>query len=250
MTYRSARSQRRALRRGISEFPAVLRSARPGIGFTATITASLVAEPSAPYDPDALSDRVRLLLRSAAQDAVRHMDPVDLPTAQDACTRSLRGTRSLGTESGLEVRAEARLALSPADEEAIRTLLAASRAQGIQETLARQRNTALAAEFAHPAGVFAWWLQHPEANLAGQPTDRDLRQAAETMRNYPSGQQEPLEAQLLEVLRDFLGSFTRDEQKRMLLSLLADGMRAARQPGHAKTVEALATALTTGSETS
>jgi hypothetical protein len=240
MSYRSARSRRRVLKRGIREFPALLRSVRPGIRFTAVISASLATEPAELYEPDALSDRLRTTLRGAAADAVRRMDPLDLPTAQDACTRNLRETRRIDGCSGLEVRATARLTLGPEDEEAVRALLAASRSQGIQEALARQRNGALAEELAHPAGAFAWWLQQPNANLAEQPTKEKLREAAEMLRTYPSEREEPIEAQLLTVLRDFLGTFSRTEQKRMLLNLLADGMRAARQPVHARNVEALA----------
>ncbi|MFC8345147.1 hypothetical protein [Streptomyces sp. NPDC057280] len=250
MTYRSARSRRRALRRGITEFPAVLSSLRPGIRFTTTITAYPEAGPSGAYDPDALADQVRLALRAAAADAVRHMDPRDLPAAQDACARSLRRSRRIDTESGLEVRAECRLTLASDDDEAVRALLEASRKQGIQEALTRQRNRALVRELAHPAGVFAWWLQQaaqPAAGLPDPPSDEVLRQTADRLRNYPLDDEEPFEAQLLEVLRDFLTTFSRNEQKRMLLSLLADGMRAARQPEHAVAIEVIAAQNGTGS---
>lgn len=250
MRYRSARSRRRALRRGITEFPAVLRSRRPGIRFTAIITAFPETGPAGAYDPDALADRVRFALRASAADSVRHMDPMDLPGAQDACSRSLRRLRTIDAESSLEVRAECRLTLASEDGEAVRALLEASRTQGIQEALTRQRNRALVSELTHPAGVFAWWLQQSAqsaAGLADPPSDEVLRQIADRLRNYPHDDEEPLEAQLLEILRDFLATFSRGEQKRMLLSLLADGMRAARQPEHAVAVEAIAAQNGTGS---
>lgn len=250
MTYGSARSRRRALRRGITDFPAVFRSLRPGIRFTANLTGFLETVPAGPYDPEALADRVRFAVRAAAADSLRRMDPLDLPTAQDACSRSLRASRRIDKDSGLEVRAECRLTLASEDEEAGRALLEASRAQGIQEVLAHQRNRALVRELGHPAGVFVWWLQQsaqPSADLIDPPSDDILRQVSDRLRKYPLEDEEPFENQLLEVLRDFLSAFSRSEQKRMLLSLLADGMRAVRQPEHAEAIEAIVAANGTGS---
>ncbi|UCA48466.1 hypothetical protein LEL86_03835 [Streptomyces sp. WA6-1-16] len=48
-----------------------------------------------------------------------------------------------------------------------------------------------------------------------------------------------MELQLLGILRDFLAEFPKEEQKRLLVMLLANGMRAARKPGLADRVEAL-----------
>lgn len=178
------------------------------------------------------------------------MDPLDLPAAQDACSRSLRRSRRIDTDFGLEVRAECRLTLASEDEEAVRALLEASRAQGIQEALTHQRSRALVRELAHPAGVFVWWLQRSAQSAAGltdPPSEEILRQVADRLRNYPLEDEEPFEAQLVEILRDFLATFSRSEQKRMLLSLLADGMRAARQPEHAVAIEAIAAQNGTGS---
>ncbi|GAA0401204.1 hypothetical protein [Streptomyces luteireticuli] len=169
------------------------------------------------------------------------MDPVDLPSAQDACARQLRKVRQIGGDPAFEVKAEVRLMLGVEDDAAVRTLLAASRAQGIEEALSRQRARALAIELSHPAGTLAWWLQQPKSNIGdGTPDDNVLQAVAEKLRSYPSEREEPLEVQLLEVLRGFLGSFPRDEQKQMLLSLLADGMRTARRPDHAEAVQAIA----------
>ncbi|WP_211121276.1 hypothetical protein [Streptomyces yatensis] len=45
MTHTTRRARHRALRRGVTDFPALLRSSRPGIHFTALITATVLTEP-------------------------------------------------------------------------------------------------------------------------------------------------------------------------------------------------------------
>ncbi|MEU5186718.1 hypothetical protein AB0G83_06090 [Streptomyces klenkii] len=244
MMRRSARTRRRILKRGVTEFPALLHSRRPGIRFTAIISASLVSQPTGAYEPEVLADSIRDILRAAAAGAVRRLDPVDLPAAQDACARSLRRERNIDDVSGLAFTAEVRLTLAPEDEEAVRDLLAASRAQSIAEALGRQRSRALAADLAHPAGVYTWWLQNPEFDLKKVPQDTELKSVADKLQGYPMDREEPLEVQILEILREFLNSFSRDEQKLLLMKLLADGMRASSRPHQAAAIEALSEELT------
>ena len=237
MTYRTLRARRRALRRAVTDFPAILRSRRPGIHFTAVITATVHAEPDGLYDPDQTADHVREALRTAAADAVRDKDPIDLPAAQDACARHLRTHRT--TASGTTASATARLTLAPQDRAAVDDLLNAARAQGVTDALESQRVQALASELAHPAALLAWLLHRPEVDPAKLPDEQALTGIARQLARYPHARNEPFEIQVLAILRDFFNQFPREEQKRMLMQLLADAMRAARQPAHAHALEEL-----------
>lgn len=237
MTYRTQRARRRALRRAVTDFPAILRSRRPGIHFSAVITATVHSEPGGPYDPEQTADRIREALRTAAAEAVRDKDPVDLPTAQDACARHLRTHYT--TVCGATASATARLTLGAQDRAAMDDLLNAARAQGITDALESQRVQALASELAHPAALLAWLLHRPETDPTKLPGEEALADVARRLASYPHTRDEPFEVQVLAILRDFFNQFPREEQKRMLMQLLADAMRAARQPAHAHAIEEL-----------
>ncbi|MEW9520269.1 hypothetical protein [Streptomyces tubercidicus] len=240
----SRRARRKQLHRQISAFPAVLRSSRPGIHYTATIQATLTPEPSGPYDPDEIADRVRATLRTVAAAAVRNQDPIDLPAAQDACAQQLRKPQalSLADRTTTQVTASVHVVLADQDRAAVEELLTAVRAQALADTIASQRAEAIAKEFAHPAALLVRWLQHPDAQVTEPPGEADLEALARRLRGYPKDRDEPVELQLLNALRDFLAEFPKEEQKRLLIMLLANGMRAARKPSHADRVEAMATA--------
>ncbi|MFF9498495.1 hypothetical protein [Streptomyces sp. NPDC014656] len=242
-------ARRKRLHREIDAFSAVLRSSRPGIYYTATIQATLAPEPSGSYDPDEIADRVRTALRTTAAAAVRDQDPIDLPAAQDACARQLRQPQELGLPDGATVTASVQLELADEDRAAVKELLTAIRAQAATDTLTRQRAEALAQELAHPAALLARWLQQPDAQITQPPADAELEALARRLRGYPKDHDEPMERQLLTILRDFLAEFPKEEQKRLLVILLANGMRAARKPGHADQVEALLTPPPATSET-
>ncbi|MEV7755789.1 TraB/GumN family protein [Streptomyces griseofuscus] len=243
------RARRKRLHREIDAFSAVLRSSRPGIYYTATIQGALAPEPSGSYDPDEIADRVRTALRTTAAAAVRDQDPIDLPAAQDACARQLRQPQELGLPDGATVTASVQLELADEDRAAVKELLTAIRAQAATDTLTRQRAEALAQELAHPAALLARWLQQPDAQITQPPADAELEALARRLRGYPKDHDEPMERQLLTILRDFLAEFPKEEQKRLLVILLANGMRAARKPGHADQVEALLTPPPATSET-
>ncbi|MBP0455982.1 hypothetical protein [Streptomyces montanisoli] len=236
----SKRARRKQLRRRIGAFSAVLRSSRPGILYTATIRATLTPDPSGPYDPDEIADRVRAALRITAAAAVRDQDPIDLPAAQDACAQQLRTPQSLGLPGRATVTASVHLELADEDRAAVKELLIAIRAQGTTETLSRQGTEALAKELAHPAALLVRWLQQADAQITQPPGEAQLEALARRFRSYPKDRHEPVELQLLNILRDFLAEFPKEEQKRLLMMLLANGMRAARKPGHADRVDALA----------
>ncbi|WP_326766061.1 hypothetical protein OG978_17105 [Streptomyces sp. NBC_01591] len=240
MSRTSKRARRKQLRRKIGAFSAVLRSSRPGIHYTATIYATLTPEHSGPYDPDEIANRVRTALRTTAAAAVRDQDPIDLPAAQDACAEQLRKPQDLDLpDRATRVTASVRLELADKDRAAVEELLTAIRAQATADTLTSQRTEALAKELAHPAALLARWLQQPDAHVTQPPDEAELEALARRLRGYPKGRDEPVELQLLDILRDFLAEFPKEEQKRLLMMLLADGMRAARKPGHADQVEAL-----------
>ncbi|WP_381556084.1 hypothetical protein [Streptomyces eurythermus] len=239
MRHGSKRARRKRLHREIGTFFAVLRSSRPGIHFTATIHATLTPEPSGPYDPDEIADRVRTALRTVAAAAVRDQDPINLPAAQDACAQQLRHPQELGLPGGATVTASVHLQLADDDRAAVKELLTAIRAQAVTDTLTRQRTEALARELAHPAALLARWLQQPDAQITQPPDEAQLEALARRLRGYPKERDEPVERQLLTILRDFLAEFPKEEQKRLLVVLMANGMRAARKPGHADQAEAL-----------
>ncbi|KOT61533.1 MULTISPECIES: hypothetical protein [Streptomyces] len=248
MRHISKRARRKQLRRKIGAFSAVLRSSRPGIHYTATIHATLTPEPSGPYDPDEIADRVRTVLRITAAAAVRDQDPIDLPAAQDACAQRLRGPHDLNfPERATRVTASVHLELADEDRAAVKELLTAIRSQGTTDTLASQRSEALAKELAHPAALLARWLQQPDAHVTQPPDEAELEALARRLRGYPKDRDEPVELQLLNILRDFLAEFPKEEQKRLLVMLLANGMRAARKPGHADRIEALVEPVTSES---
>ncbi|WP_327165270.1 hypothetical protein OHB11_06295 [Streptomyces zaomyceticus] len=250
MRHSSKRARRKRLRREIGAFSAVLRSSRPGIHYTATIHAPLTPEPSGPYEPDEIADRVRTALRTTAAAAVRDQDPISLPAAQDACAKQLRQPQELGLPDGATVTASVQLELADEDRAAVKELLTAIRAQAATDTLTRQRTEALARELAHPAALLARWLQQPDAQITQPPGDAELEALARRLRGYTKDRDEPVERQLLTILRDFLAEFPKEEQKRLLVILLANGMRTARKPGHADQVDALLKPPPTTSETS
>lgn len=240
MRQTSKRARRKQLHRKIRAFPAVLRSSRPGIHFTATIYATLTPEPPGPYDPDEIAERVRTTLRTTAAAAVRGQDPIDLPAAEDACARQLRIPQNIDLpECATRVTASVHLELADEDSAAVNELLTAIRAQATADTLTSLRTEALVKELAHPAALLARWLQHPDAQVSRPPDEAELEALARRLRGYPKDRDEPLELQLLSILREFLAEFPKEEQKRLLMMLLANGMRAARKPDHADRVEAL-----------
>jgi hypothetical protein len=240
MRHASKRARRKQLHRKIGAFSAVLRSSRPGIHYTATIYATLAPEPSDPYNPDEIADRVRNTLRTRAAAAVRDQDPIDLPAAQDACAQQLRKPQNLGyPDHTTQVTASVHLELADKDHAAVEELLAAIRAQATADTLTGQRTEAFAKELAHPAALLARWLQQPESDVTRPPGEAEMEALARRLRGYPKDRDEPVELQILGILRDFLAEFPKEEQKRLLMMMLADVMRAARKPDHADQVEAL-----------
>ncbi|MFG2405339.1 hypothetical protein ACGFR8_13575 [Streptomyces brevispora] len=236
----SRRARRKQLHRKISGFPAVLRSSRPGIHYKATIYATLTPEPTGPYDPDEVADCARAALRAAAAASVRDQDPADLPTAQDACAQQLRRPRNLNIQGhSLQVTASVHLELADQDRAAVDRLMAAIRDQATEDAITRQRAEGVAAELSHPAALLARWLQHPDAQVTQPPDEAKLEALAQRLRGYPKDREDPVELRLLDILRDFLAEFPKEEQKRLLMLLLANGMRVARKPDHAEQIEAL-----------
>jgi hypothetical protein len=118
-------------------------------------------------------------------------------------------------------------------------LLAAHRRQTIDDALRRQRMHALATDLSDPAAALTWWLDQKGADWNTLPTAETLDRVAGLISQYRHTRDQPLEYQLLEMLRSFLSSFPDDPQKQLLIAMMARGMRAADRPLHAAPVEAL-----------
>ncbi|GAA1708432.1 hypothetical protein [Streptomyces yatensis] len=239
-TWWSRRRTRRAVRRGLSRFEVRLRSASPGIGFTARITARVLTEPPYPGTDEEIVTAVRTALRRAAAEASTTCDPADLASARDVCGQHLGRLRRLPTDPPLEFHAKLTLDLLPDDRAAVAALLTAQRRQAVTDVLRRQKTEALAAELAHPAALLVRWVEHDGADLAKLSTlVEHAGNVAEVFAQYRPDDERTVEHEAVEVLREFLGSFPDPAQKRMLYTLLAAGMDGAQRPQHAAKAQAL-----------
>ncbi|QFQ98130.1 hypothetical protein F9278_20080 [Streptomyces phaeolivaceus] len=228
------RRTRRAVRRGLTRFEARLRSACPGIGFTARITATVLTPPPYPDTDAEIAAAVRGALREAAADVSQSCDPWDLPSARDAVGRHLSRRRRLPTDPPVEFRAEVALDLAPDDRAAVADLLAAQRGQAVADALRRQRTDAVAAELADPAALLLRWIERDGSDwsrLSAVVTDAE--KVAEVFARHRPAHERTVDHEALEVLREFLGSFPDPSQKLMLYTLLAAGMDHAKRPQHA-----------------
>jgi hypothetical protein len=93
----SRRRARKAVQRGLTRFDVRLPSARPGIGFTARIRATVLTEPPYPSPVEEIAGAVRTTLRDAASKVSKTCDPADLASARDACGQHLARVRQLPT---------------------------------------------------------------------------------------------------------------------------------------------------------
>ncbi|MFG2960055.1 hypothetical protein ACGF5O_40825 [Streptomyces sp. NPDC048291] len=151
----SRRRARKAVRRGPTRFEVRLRSACPDIGFTARITATVLAEPPYPSPVEEIAGAVRTMLRDAASKNPKTCDPADLASARDVCGQHLARVRQLPTDPPIEFTAELTLGLLPDDRAAATALLSAQRRQAVTDILRRQKTDALASELAYPAALLA-----------------------------------------------------------------------------------------------
>ncbi|MFG3247816.1 hypothetical protein [Streptomyces sp. NPDC048187] len=236
----SRRCARRAVRRGLTRFEVRLRSACPGIGFTARITATVLTEPPYPGTDEEIAAAVRNVLRRAAADVSASCDPADIASAQDVVGQHLRHRRSLPTDPPVDFRAKVTLELLPDDQAAVGSLLAAQRRQAVTDILRRQTSEAVAAELAQPAALLARWVERDDADWSQISTVvGDVAKVAEVFAEYRPEHERTIEHQALEVLREFLSSFPDPSQKRMLYTLLAAGMENAQRPHHAVKAQTL-----------
>ncbi|MFH9075651.1 hypothetical protein [Streptomyces alboflavus] len=223
----------------MSRFDVRLPSSRPGIAFTARITATVLTRPPYPDTPEEVAGLIRAALREAAYDIAGQCDPLDLVSASDICTRHLSRSRSLATKPPVEFRADLRLALSYDDRAAIATLLDAQRRQAVADALRQQMTQALAEELADPAAVLARWFERGGTDWNELPDTARVQDIAEIFAGYRPTHEQGTEHQVLELLREFLSSFPEPAQKRMLYAYLAAGMRGADRPQHAAKAQAL-----------
>ncbi|MET9085873.1 hypothetical protein ABZX77_29015 [Streptomyces sp. NPDC004237] len=236
----SRRRMRRAVRRGLTDFEVRLRSSRPGIGFVARITATVLTEPPYPAASEELAAAVRGILRKAAADVAVACDPADLATARDVVGEHLRAKRSLSTDPPVEFRASLMLDLPPDDQAAVAALLSAQRRQAVTDILRRQAAEAVASELADPVALLVRWVEREDADWSKLSTAlADADKVAEVFARYRPEHERTVEHQVLEVLREFLASFPESSQKLMLYTLLAAGMESAQRPQHALKAQTL-----------
>ncbi|MER5801503.1 hypothetical protein [Streptomyces mirabilis] len=234
------RRARKAVQRGLTRFDVRLRSAFPGIGFTARITATVLTEPPYPSPVEEIAGAVRTTLRDAASKVSKTCDPADLASARDACGQHLARVRRLPTDPPVEFTAELTLDLLPDDRAAVAALLAAQRRQAVTDILRQQKTDALAAELAEPAALLARWIERDNTDWSQLPRFADeANTVAEVFARHRPEDERSVEHEAVEVLREFLASFPDHTQKRMLYTLLAAGMDSAQRPHHAAKVQAL-----------
>ncbi|MFJ5179308.1 hypothetical protein ACIP68_36355 [Streptomyces griseoviridis] len=230
----SRRRARTAMRRGLTRFEVRLRSACPGIGFTARITATVLTEPPYPGPVEEISGAVRTTLRDAAGEVSKRCDPADLASARDICGQHLARLRQLPTDPPVEFTAELTLDLLPDDRAAVTALLTAQRRQAVADLLRRQKTDALAEELADPAALLARWIDRDNTDWAQLPSFADeVNAVAEVFAQHRPEDERTVEHEAVGVLREFLASFPDHTQKQMLYTLLAAGMDGAQRPHHA-----------------
>lgn len=166
----SRRRTRKVLRRALTRFEVRLPSSRPGIAFTARITATVISEPPYPLPAKEIAGTVRNALRTAAAEFSPKCDPADLESARDACAQHLSARRSLSTDPPVEFEASLTLELLPDDQGAVTALLAAQRRQAVTDVLRRQHTEALARELTEPAAVLARWIERDHSNWDKMPS--------------------------------------------------------------------------------
>lgn len=235
----------RTVRRGLSGFDVRLRSACPGIGFAARITATVVTRPPYPGTGSEIVSAVRESLRRAAGDISITCDPADLATARDVIAKHLLRPRALPTDPPVEFRAGVTLDLLPGDRAAVGSLLSAQREQATADILRRQKAEAMAAELADPAVLLLRRLERDTAEWSGLAAlVEDAEKVAALFARFRPERERTIEHELLEIARDFVGSFPDAVQKRMLCALFAGGMESAGRPLLAAKVLALLQQLT------
>ncbi|MGW1810471.1 hypothetical protein ACWC2T_34390 [Streptomyces sp. NPDC001393] len=236
----SRRRARKAVRRSLTRFEVRLRSAHPGIGFTARITATVLTEPPYPSPVEEIAGAVRTTLRETANEVSKKCDPADLATARDVCSQHLARRRQLPMDPPVQFTAALTLDLLPDDRAAVAALLAAQRRQAVIDTLRQQKTHALASELADPAALLARWIERDNADWTQLPDVAEkVATVTEVFARYRPENERSVEHEAVEVLREFLASFPDHTQKRMLYTLLAAGMDRAQRPHHAAKAQAL-----------
>ncbi|KOT79745.1 hypothetical protein ADK70_29850 [Streptomyces rimosus subsp. pseudoverticillatus] len=225
---------RRACRFGVR-----LPSLHDGIAFAARISVMEMSEPPYPQPVEETAAQIRQVLRKAAIEFARTCDPADLASAHDALGVHLGRQRSLPSSPPVVLNAALALDLLPDDRSAVAALLAAQRKQTVADVLRRRKTEALARELTDPAAVLARWIEQDHADWGTALSDTAARDIAQSFAQYRPAHERTAEFAALELIRDFLDSFSDPSQKQMLYALLAGGMHHANRPEHAAKAAAL-----------
>ncbi|MBB4924594.1 hypothetical protein [Kitasatospora kifunensis] len=223
----------------MTDFAAVLPSRHSGIRFAATITAASYPEHLPPHDGAALARLVRTTLRAVAADISRRRDPVDLPGAQDECAYHLARSHDLPGHPGTGVKGAIRLTLDEGNQAAVKAVLEAQRQQTIRDVVFEQETRTRAGVLSDPALLLASRSVADGTPSAVLPDQTAVERQALLFKALRTDD-DPLEYQVLGVVRSFLSSFEENHQKLMLVTALASGMRKLDGDEHADALEALA----------
>ncbi len=235
-----SRTQRRVLRREVTAFPAVLPTRLPGIRFTASITATVYPEYLPTRTVPELAHLVRTTLRAATSEIASRLDPTDLPGAREMCDEYLGRPRLMLGAPAESVQGSVHLGLDQGARSALQAIAEAQQHQTIQDLVFLQHARAKAAALADPAVLLASRVSEGGDLSGALPDTGALKATAAVFATLRSGPDEPIEYQVTEILRSFLGSFERHDQKQLMLTVLASAMRAVKQNEHAQAVETLA----------
>ncbi|MFB7949141.1 hypothetical protein ACFC6L_29990 [Kitasatospora phosalacinea] len=224
----------------MTAFPAMLPSRYPEIAFTATITATAYPDRLPPLDVPALARLIRMTLRRAAQDAAARLDPADLPGALDILADHLARPRPLHGSLDHALRADVTVTLETAAAEATAQLVRARCLQRVEDTVFHQRAASRARTLADPAilaasltlpDTSAWAAHLKDLKLTEEASRTQfttaLTSVAQLLGSARTTGDDPLDLQVLEILRSFLASFESRHQRKILITVLSDFMRAA-----------------------
>jgi hypothetical protein len=169
-----------------------------------------------------------------------HASPADLAEATDMCNQRLAVPLPVPSRPNVSVTAAVTLSLSGDNQKALGEFIAARRKQGIQDFSQRQRASAIRDCFADPAFVLSWWLDRGGEASTKIPKASELREFMDTLKGYPRIVDNPIEYQILDLLRAFIAEFPDLHQKQALLTLLGNGFDRAGADTLARRAESLA----------
>jgi hypothetical protein len=165
------------------------------------------------------------------------------------CNQRLAAPLPVPSRPDVSVTATVRLSLSGENQKALREFITARRKQGIQDLSQMQRASAIRDYFADPAFVLSWWLDRGGEASTKIPKADDVLEFVDALSKYPRIVDNPIEYQVLDLLRAFVAEFPEQHQKQALLTLLGNGFNRAGAYTLARQAESLASEESPGNGT-